>query len=423
MFHQSLNAFQFQGKGHDLREVGETLKVKTVLEGSVRRAGNRLRITAELINVSDGYHLWTNRYDRELDDIFAVQDEIVRAVVTELRVRLLGAPDAPLVVRPTDSMEAHACYMLAGHHRFGRNEPVEAGRLYAEATRHDPNFAAAWAGVAHTAIMGGYVGLLAPAAVSDSTRTSVERALRLDERLATAHDARARIHFWLDWDWEAAERGYKHTIDLEPGGVEGHISFASFLALRGRTDEALAQLSKAQELDPLSVYAVTVEGMALLYGRQFEAASAACRRALELEPRAAISRWHLGLCLQQLSEPDAAVACLDGMPSRTARSPAHQAFLGHALAAAGKHAGARTVLTKLVDRRDSEYVAPFTVAMLNLSLGEQEEALDWLQLAYEERSPLLPMLTRVDWDPVQDHPRFRSLCDLIGVPDLRPLGT
>ena len=142
------SAFQFRGKGHDLREVGAKLKVTTVVEGTVRKAGNRLRINAQLINTDDGYHLWSKRSDREMDDIFAIQDEIARAVVTELKVTLLGAPEAPMVARPTASLEAYASYMQGRDYRASRYNVSKASQFFEEAVRHDPAYAAAWAGIA-----------------------------------------------------------------------------------------------------------------------------------------------------------------------------------------------------------------------------------------------------------------------------------
>ena len=369
------SAFRFKGDAPDLREVGEKLNVKTVLEGSVRKAGNRLRINAQLINVADGYHLWTERYDRELDDIFAVQDEIARAVVTELKVKLLGAPEKPLVTRPTKSLEAYTCYMQGRHYRFSRNDPLKASRFYEEAVQHDPAYAAAWAGVAHAAIMAGYFLLRSPEKVSATARAAVGQALTFDDRLSEAHDALARIHFWLDWRWDEAEREYLRAIELDPGNVESHIGYATFLAWLGRTDEALTQLARAREIDPLSVYAFTIEGLALFVGRRFDEAIIACRQALDLQPGSALALLNLSLSYEASFQPELALATLRDVSEATTRVIAHWPSLGYALARAGQQGEARRMLIKMRDRSQREYGAPFAFAFVHLGLGELDEAL------------------------------------------------
>ena len=251
-----MSAFQFQAKGHDLRVVGEKLKVTTVLEGSVRKAGNRLRINAQLINVADGYHLWSERYDREMDDIFAVQDEIARAVVTELKVKLLGASSQPMVTRPTESLEAYSCYMQGRHYRFSRYNVAKANQCFEEAVRHDPAYSAAWMGVGEAAVLGGLFLLQRPREAAAKANTAVERALALDDGLADAHVAAGKIRFWFDWRWDDAEREFRRAIELNPTDVDTYASYATALAYIGRTEEALTQATKALEIDPLSTHAL-----------------------------------------------------------------------------------------------------------------------------------------------------------------------
>ena len=218
------SAFLAKEKRFDIAEIGTRLKVGTLLEGSVRKAGNRLRVTAQLINVRDGYHLWSERYDRDLDDVFAVQDEIARAVVKELKVKLFVASEGAMVIRPTDNLEAYTSYMQGRHYRFSRQDPQRGRRFFEEAVQHDPAYAAAWAGVAHGAVLAGLFGLQRPHEALSDARRAVDRALTLDGRLADAHDALAWIHFWFDWSWDDAEREARRAIELDPASADTYAS-------------------------------------------------------------------------------------------------------------------------------------------------------------------------------------------------------
>ena len=200
------SAFQAKAKDLAIGEIGARLGVGTVLEGSVRKAGNRLRVTAQLINVSDGYHLWSERYDRDLDDVFAVQDEIARSVVERLRVKLLGLAGGTLVRRPTESLDAYQQYAMGRHYRFVRYDARQARECFARAIALDPSFAAAHAGLAEAAVLEGVLGLVSPPAAAAAARPAAERAVALDDQLSEAHDAAARLRFYFDWDWDGAER-------------------------------------------------------------------------------------------------------------------------------------------------------------------------------------------------------------------------
>ena len=414
------SAFQFTGKGHDLRAVGEKLSVTTVLEGSVRKVGNRLRINAQLINVDDGYHLWSKRYDREMDDVFAIQDEIARAVVTELKVKLLGAPEQPLVVRPTESLEAYACYMQGRHYRFSRYDVAKASQFFEEAVRHDPAYAAAWAGVAQAAVMTGALGVRPPAETAAEARAAVERALAVDDGLSEAHAALGKIRMWFDWQWPEAEREFTRALELDPANVDGYSAYAGFLGWMGRTDEALVQVARERELDPLSAHASTEAGMALLVGRRCEEAVVAFRQALDLQPDMSNALWHLGWSYQACLQPEKALAPLRAVSKATAHLPAHLGVLGHGLARVGQESEARRLLAELTRRTEHEYVAPFTFAYVHLGLGELEEALGHMEDAFEERSPTLLFLQRPEWDPLRDHRRFQDLRRRVGLPDVAP---
>ena len=411
------SAFQFKGQSPDLREVGEKLNVKTVLEGSVRKAGNRLRINVQLINTEDGYHLWSERYDRDMDDIFAVQDEIARSVVARLRVKLLSGSAGPLVRRPTESLEAYACYMQGRHHRFTRYNLPKAVECFEEAVQHDPDYAAAWAGLADTAVAGGVMLEWPPADASIRARSAVERALALDDGLSEAHAALARIRCWFDWHWADAEREFTRAIELNPASVDAYSSYAGFLGRMGHIDEALAQVERARELDPLSAHASFQAGYVHLVGRQYEEAIVALRQTLDLEPSSTMAVLHLSMSYQACARYEEAVTHLHKVSAVTARQPFHLGTLGMALALAGQEDEARRVATELRDRSQREYVSPYAFALIHVGLGELDACVDQLERVYAERSPALVFLQQPYWDPVRDHPRVQDLLRRLHLPE------
>ena len=213
------SAFQFRGKGHDLQQIGEKLKVRTVLEGSVRKAGNRLRINAQLINASDGYHLWSERYDRDMDDVFEVQDDIARTVVEKLRVKLLGEPDAPVIKQSSENLEAYNL-CLKGRYYLVRytGESFEKGReCFAQALALDPESAQAHAGIAQVHTLKAFRSFAAPHTVMPEAKEAALKALSLDETLSEAHCALAMVRHYYEWDWPGAEREYRRALELSPG--------------------------------------------------------------------------------------------------------------------------------------------------------------------------------------------------------------
>ena len=411
------SSFQAQARDLDVGEIGRRLKVGTVLEGSVRKAGNRLRVTAQLVHAADGFHLWSQRYDRQMDDVFAVQDEIARAVVTELKVKLLGVSSQPMVTRPTESLEAYACYLQGRHHRFTRSNMLRASQCYEEAVQHDPDFAAAWAGAADAAVGGGHHMLWPPAEASRKAKVAVERALMLDDNMSEAHAALARIRFWFDWQWADAEREFERALELNPADVATRSSYAAFLAYMCRTEEALAQVAQAQLLDPLSAHAPTNGGIALQIGHRHDEAIAAFGRALDLQPDNTNALWHLSFSHHACGRHDEALRHLDTASARTKRSPVHSALLGLAFGLAGQEDVARRLLSDVRDRSQHEYVSPRAFALIHFGLGELDEGVHQLEKVYEERSPAVLYLQTLVWDPIRDHPRVQDLRRRVGLPD------
>ena len=248
------SSFQFRGKGHDLRDVGQKLKVKTVLEGSVRKAGKRLRINAQLISTDDDYHLWSERYDRDMDDIFAVQDDIARRVVEKLKVKLLGAEGAPLVKRATANLEAYNLYLQGRHYLPGYTGKAleKAAGCFEKALALEPMYARAHAGLAHVLVSRATLFLAASRDVMLEAKAAALRALAADDEVGEAHFALGQVLWYYDWDWAGGEREHRRALELAPGDVLVRGSYANLLAHTGRTDEAIAEARTAIESDPLN---------------------------------------------------------------------------------------------------------------------------------------------------------------------------
>ena len=280
------SAFQFGGKGHDLRQIGEKLKVKTVLEGSVRKAGNRLRINAQLINAANGYHLWSERYDRDMDDIFAVQDDIARTVVEKLKVKLLGTADTPLVRKPTDNLEAYNLVLQGRYYSVRATGPALERSLacFTQAVAVEPTYAQAHAGIAWVHAIQAVMSLAAPHTVMPEAKEAALKTLALDETVADAHTALAVVLQFYDWDWAGAEREYRRALELNPGDTFARCAYAQLLGMVGRVDESVAEARSAVERDPVSPLCRYILAQQFVVARRFEEAIAEAHAGIELDP-------------------------------------------------------------------------------------------------------------------------------------------
>jgi len=410
------SAFQFRGGAQDLKQIAQQLGVEAALMGSVRKSGNRIRVTAQLVNLADGYHLWSDRYDREMDDIFAVQDDIARAVVKRLQVELLEGSTRTLVRRPTTNMDAYAWYLRGRHFRYSRYNVAEASGCYEQSIRLDPAYAAAWAGVADAAVMAGYYGLKKPGEMANKARQAVNRALTLDGTLADAHEALARILFWFDWEWPSAEREYKQAIELAPANADVRISYASFLEFIGKPEAALKEIEHARDIDPLSVHACIATGIAHLMANRYDESASELTRALELHPDNGLARWYLGFGYLAQQRPNDALSELRGVPASMSTLPIYLALLGAAHAGAGRTDEAQRILDGLRERSTKEYISPYALAMTEFAVGEIDASLDHLHEAFDERSPTLMALQLPYWDAVRSDDRFVALINNMRIP-------
>jgi len=411
------SAFAFKGKPEDARAIGARLQVRSVLEGSVRRSGRRLRVAAQLIDVADGFLLWSDTFDREMEDVFGIQDEISRAIAGALKVKLFGPQQQALVKTPTDNLEAYALY-LKGRHFWNRRTEQSVWRgleYFQQAIELDPTYAQAHAGVADSYAILGFYSTLPPNDAFPKAKAAALRALTCDPALAEAHPALGYVEMHHGWNWAAAEKEFRLAIELNPGYATAHQWYGNFLNVVGRFAESYVEFGKAIALDPLSPLRVAALGWGYYFARRYDEAAAQVRRALELDPGYVVALLWIGLILQELGARDQAIAEFEEAVRVLGRNIASIGYLGHACAAAGRTEEAKKLLEELMDLRAQRYVSPFDVGMIHLGLGDRESALSWLERAYAERDHQMVFL-QVDprLDPLRSSAGFARLIERMG---------
>jgi len=385
------SAFQFRGKDADVREIGAGLNVGAILEGSVRRAGDRLRVTAQLINVADGFHVWSDRYDREMEDIFAVQDEITAAIVEQLRVRLGPGPEAPIVRRHTDNLDAYALY-LKGRYYWNSLTPEglrKSRECYESAIEIDPEYA-----LAHAALSMWHQSLAfwadsPPGEAFAASRAAAERALELDETIALAHNCLAVIHFTYDWEWEKSERKFERAIELDPSSPFAHINYAVMLADRGRHEDALKESGIARRLDPLSVPVNTWAAAISVAAGSIKEGIAELEEVAARDPEAWQPHLYLSEAYSHASMRDEAIAAAKRAVDLAHGLGVTAAALACAYYLAGRDEDGRRVLDELLERARKDYISPALLAWIQVARGAVDEAVAFAERAYEERDAWL----------------------------------
>jgi serine/threonine-protein kinase len=411
------SAFAFKGRQEDIRTIGERLNVQAVVEGSVRRAGRKLRVMAQLVNVRDGFHVWSETFDRELEDVFAIQDEIARAISSALEIRLLGrGPARPR--HPADDLEAYSLYLKGRHHWNQRTDDALWTGLdfFRQALSRNPDYALAHAGVADSHLILGFYCVLPPNEAFPAAKAAALRALELDPGLAEARAALAYVAMYHDWDWDEAERGFRETLRLNPGYATAHQWYGNFLATQGRFEESIASFGRAISLDPLSPLRLAARGWGFYFARQYDEALDHGRRALALDPNFVVAHTWLGLALEQQGARQEAVAAFEEAVRLSGRTSHTLGMLGHARAVHGDHPAARAILAELEETRRIRFVSAYDLAVINVALGEVERALDWLELGFDERTHWMALLgVEPRFDPLRAVPRFHELLARLGM--------
>jgi adenylate cyclase len=406
------SAMHYKGTDKTIAQVANELAVGAVVEGSVRKSGRKLRIAVRLVDAATQEDLWSETYDRELKDVFAIQREIAQRIRRALRLRLARREGQGPKVGSTAVESAHDLYLQG---RAQWNLRTEAGlrqatRLFEAAIERDRTFALAWCGVADAWAQLGWLEFSAPSVAFPKAREAAERALAIDDRLAEAHASLGFVRFLYDRDWGAAEAELRRAIALNPGLPTGHQFYADYLKAMGRFPEALAEMRAALELDPVSLAVNTGLGHVLYLARDYDSAIEQYGKALRLDPTFGPAHLWFGRPYLQKGEYSKALAEIRLAVDSSGGSTISRAVLAHALASAGKKAEADEILAELLERARAEYLPSYWIALVFTGLGDVDQAMAWLERAYEERSSWLVWIkVEPRFDGLRSDPRFASL--------------
>ena len=383
------SSFQFKGQNLNVAKIGQELNVGAVLEGSVRKAGNRLRITAQLINLGDGFHLWSERYDRDLDDVFAVQDEIARTVVEKLKVKLLGKTDTPLVIRQVDDVEAYNLFLKGRFYAFKMTEDSIALALecFNDALVKEPRYARAHVGIGHVHGLRGILSIESPRSAMAKSEAAVREALAIDDTLDAAHYESGFNLFWYAWDWDGAERAFQRTLQLNPNHATALSTYGMLATCLDQANEGIRLARQAVDIEPIAPIHSHMLASTLAVARRFDEAIEQEHRTLELDSTYLPAYWVLGMATTALGQyQDALELMQPGIPSAR-EDVLLMAQLAYAQALAGHREEAKQILDRLQKRRKSRFTSPWCIAVTCTGLGQHDEAMRWLETAYEERGP------------------------------------
>ena len=405
------SVFALKGKAQDVRAIGALLGVSVVLEGTVRKSDHQLRITAQLSSASDGRLLWSQRYDRKLDDVFVIQDEIAQTIVNTLRGTYFADLVEPRRKRSTDNVAAYGLYLRG---RFEWNKRTREGvaegiKYFEQAIAEDPGYALAYTGLADSYALQLDYRNVPVAEGFERAKAYALKALELDETVAEAHASLAWTLFIYDWDWKGAEREFRRAIELDPHYASAHQWYAFLLASQGKCEEGLVEALTALELDPASISARRSLGWLYFYARRYDQARDHMMRAIEMNPVAEESYRVLGLVLAQQGNFAEAERVLREGAALPGTVTYARSALGYVLALAGRRAEAEELLRGLEADAAVGYVSPVAFATINIGLGDVDATFRWIERAYAERRGWLAYLTvNPLLDPVREDPRFHE---------------
>ena len=415
------SAFRFKGESTAVRQVAEKLNVGCVLTGTIRRAGSRLRITVELIDAAEEAQMWSERYDRVLEDIFDIQDEISQAIVNQLKRKLVGAAASPGATRRTADFEAYRLY-LQGRHNVGKLS--ESGMrqgisCFQRALATDSNYPEPHAGLAEAYALLGILGYARPADVMVKAKEEAVRALGMDETTSDAHVSLGLVRHVYDWDFTGAEQSYRRAGELNPADPIWRVYLGLLLGETGRPAEGVAELRTAVQLDPLSPFVNRFLCLLLVYARDFEAALDQARKTLDIDPTYFPVRWEMSTAWRFLGRPDEALGTIEAAVSLAPKDPFTLRLLGTCQAVAGHQEEALRTIDKLKDLRAERYCAASPIAWVYAHLGDFNQAFQWLDTAFEERDGLLVLLKQYPWpnESFRQDPRYQELLRRIGFPE------
>jgi serine/threonine protein kinase/tetratricopeptide (TPR) repeat protein len=400
------SSFSFQGKDYIIRDIGERLDVKTLLTGSLQLAGSTIRITTQLINVVDESLLWSEQYNRELDDVFSIQDEISRNIVETLKVKLVAGEREGLTKRDTTSAEAYQLYLQGRYFRWIENVAnfLKAKNYFEQAVEIDPNYSSAYAGLADTYMLLGLFAAMPRDGAAQRAKRAARRALVLDENSSEAHTSMGVVLEVFDWDWQGAEQEFKRAIDLNPNFFDAHYEYGFLLARLKRLAEAEAELKKALRIDPLSVRGHQILGMIYRLKGDLEKAHEQNRKSDEIDPQSDFG--------------ENAIERAQKLIDRDGRLPQHLRQLMVAYLQSEQEAEARKILKELERLYEISDIGnlALSVAIVYCYLDDKNQALSWLERSFERQDPsLITVNTHQYLDPLRDEPRFKAIQAKMGL--------
>src|SRR5438094_9193947 len=411
------SAMRFKGEKASANRIGQELKVGSLIEGSVRKSKNRVRITVQLVDSQSEEQLWTETYDRDLQDIFSVQSDIAQQVASALELRLGVRENSALLQQHTQNPEAYSLY-LKGRNRWNlrsENEINRAIKYFEEAIGRDPGYAIAYAGLADCYSILGYYGFRRATAVFPRARELAEKALSLNESIAEPHASLGEVLMQYFFDWKRAGSELDRALELNPSYATAHFWRATHHMALGRTDDSLTQVRKAVELDPLSMIILTDAARNLYLARRYDEAINQYQTSLDVDPNFPIAHKGLAEVYAQIGKYDEAVSEIERAIALSGRSIFILDDLGYIYACAGKREDARKVLEDLDKLANDEYVPSYGRAVICAALGNKEDAMNWLEKAYDERNFLVYLKVDPAFDTLRKEERFLSLLDKMGL--------
>jgi tetratricopeptide (TPR) repeat protein len=411
---------QYKGTKKTLPEIAKELNVDGVVEGSVMRSGARVRITAQLLQARTDRHVWADTYDRDLVDVLRLQSDVAQAVVQQVRIQLTPEQQARLRSAPVINPSAYEAYLKGRFYRPAGTQVAikQAQGYFEEALREDPKFALAYVGLADCYLDLGTYRWLPPQDAYRHGSEAIHKALQLDETLPEAHSTLGYLNWQYSWDWQAAERELRHAVDLNPNYIKGHEALVWYLAWGGRGDEALAEVEKIRQFDPAFPFTSLEESGVYYHQRDYKSLAEAGEKSVATNPGSWSSHYYLAVGYEGSGRQAQAIPEYQQAVELSQRDSDTMAGLAHAYAAMGKRAEAEKILSELQRQSKVTYVSPYMIAVIYSGLGQKDKAFEFLEKAYQERSPDIAYFLRADLrlDTLRQDPRFQDLLRRVGFP-------
>jgi tetratricopeptide (TPR) repeat protein len=408
---------QFQNPKETVPAIAKTLGVDAIVEGSVIRDGNRIRVHAQLIRASNDEHFWSETYDREMGDVLSLESDIAQSIAEKVEVTVSGQEHALLVASRQVSPEVYESYLKGAYADRNTKAGIEQRiAFFEEAIRKDATFAPAYVGLASAYNdLGTVFGGAPPSETRPRVINAAQKALDLDPELAEAHGLLA-VTYQREWKWQESGAEFKHALELKPNDAPANRGFAFWLLCVGRTREAVARTQRAHELDPMNVDDLATDGFLLFHARRYDESIQTLRSVLAVQPDHALAHFYMGYALIAKGQPEQAVVELERALLLSDRSPAVIGVLVRAYAHAGRRDDALRLVAELKRRKAAGYIPAAAFVNAYLGLGDNEQAFVWLEPAYQEKSNILMFLkTHPHFDPIRSDPRFANLLHRVGL--------